>query len=200
MSSMNISRPPRYIILIALFNLILGINLIFGTGQTIVTYNGSMRFDKVEQAKIIPVGKGGALAFVYVEIKLQVPGWILLRVQELVNGFYQHTIRTEIIKKTFREFIPINRGITHQLRISNILNQTVIFEILVRYHPAMQAWSYFGLLVGIPLLLVAYPIVRLSDHLETIQGRSFRAYSPIGKKARVPKESRKATLPVKNKK
>ncbi len=197
---MEVPRPPRYLIFLALFNLILGVNLLFGTARTTVTFDGSWRFDSAEEAKIFPIGKGGPLAFAYIEITFQAPGQLYLQVQELVKGIYQHTVRAELIAKSFMEYIPIESGLKHQIRISNVLNQTVVFDIQVRYHPAAQMWSYFGLIVGIPLLLVAYPITRLSNHLEEIQGLSFRTYSPIGKKAKVSEESMKATIPKKSKK
>ncbi len=198
-SIMRFPSLPRYFIVLLLINLALGLNLLVGPGRTVERFNDTVSFSKIEEAKIISVGQGGIAANVYIRIDFEIRGYVLLEVQDIVANKYQHTIRTEVIGGKYREYIPIPKDRHHQIRLENLTNQTVVFNLQVKYLSSSQGLSTFALFITVPVMLIAVPLVKLTKQLDSVQGgKSIVHYSPIGKNAGVSKESREAVLKKKN--
>ncbi len=192
---MRFPSIPRYFIVLLIINLALGLNLLVGPGKTVERFNDTISFSRVEEARIITVGQGGLAANVYIKIDFLAQGYILLEVQDIVANKYQHTIRTEVIGGAYREYIPIPKDRPHQVRLQNLFNETVSFNIQVKYLSSSQGLSTFALFITIPIMIIAIPLVKLTKQLDYSQGgKSIVHYSPVGKKAEVPKESREAVL------
>ncbi len=196
---MRVPSLPRYVIVLLLINLALGLNLLVGPGRTVERFNDTVTFSRLGEAKIIPVGQGGLAANVFVKMDFSVRGIVLLEVQDIVASKYQHTIRTEVVKGKYQEYVPIPKNRHHQVRLENLLNQTVVFNIQVKYLPSSQGLSTFALFILIPAMIISVPLVKLTRQLDATQGgKSFVHYSPIGKKAGVSKESKEAVHKKKN--